>query len=148
VTANKGTHAEEKEGCGPDPEKGSNIAECRVWASWGEKWESPQMTVIGRYECQYPNMMQIEVALIEVSGEMRGSEVTEKWTIHNPWDDEKGKREQTFLCDVGDRYLAWTWARYWFGLGGRTLWSNSSETRYTRTCEPEREVKDAELPPE
>jgi YD repeat-containing protein len=126
---------EEVEGCGPDPEHGTNSAYCSVWVSWGHPLAADRLTVIGHAFCVRPEIFEMKIALLEetAGGHFHNYQLAYKTEFHNAKEGEWDKFSETWHCIDKHKYQAWVWGRYWYGKG-KTVWYATAEDGHTETC--------------
>ncbi|HEY5195238.1 MAG TPA: 6-bladed beta-propeller [Solirubrobacteraceae bacterium] len=114
---------EEIEGCGPDPQHGDNTHVCHIWASWGVNLFNNDITVYGRYECEYETYFELQIALqlVEYGGLEGGIYNTEHTASKDFPHESEGVLSKDWECQQGKSYRAWVFGRFWY-KGGGTVW--------------------------
>ncbi len=128
---------EEEAYCGPDPESGDNIDQCKVGA---KVWAIPDGEVgyEGRYHCEYVNVFELQVVLWEQQSNGEYKEVHKsglKEVFHDAFDGSGASLAKDWNCEPGHVFLAWAWGRYWHGFGGATIWAGDRTALHSATCE-------------
>ncbi len=126
---------EADEGCGPDPEHGTNSAYCSVWVSWGGTWNN-SLNVHGHAFCVRPEIMYMQIALLRKlkNGKYAMYEKPSNGKFNNANENSWDEMEHTWTCEDGTTFQAWVWGAYKFA-GGPFVWSASAEDGHTEECE-------------
>jgi YD repeat-containing protein len=124
---------EEVEGCGPDPEHGTNSAFCTVWVSWSHYFNN-RLGVNGHSFCVKPEILSVQIALLErqSDGSYKVYAKTQT-TYHNAEEDEWHDLKHTWICEEGRSYQAWVWGGYKYA-GGPFVWTATAEDGHEETC--------------
>lgn len=125
-SASAGVCDEQTEGCGPDPEHGYNVSQCKIWASWSYGvYAIP--AVYGHFKCQKPIEhleLQLAVQLVLYGGVTGGQYkmiAFGRKTWKTPAPGEEHRFFLDFSCTPHKWYRAWIYARSWIPEG--TYWT-------------------------